>query len=483
MHLSCIGPNSSEFYKIYNNEQLSSAQLSGFGAVVGNVPVAAIGQADDTALVSHDISSLQLLLNLSLSYCERYQVKLSTNKTKLLCYTPNETDYTKYAKILSPININMERIPFVETAEHVGVMRATQGNLPHIHKKIVSHRKSLGAILSAGLARRHRANPLASIRAERIFATPVLFSGMAALILKKSETDILTSHVKQTLEGLLKLHKKTPAPFIYLISGTMPAEATLHIKQLTLFGMICRLPDNILNKIARETLLTCKDSDKSWFALIRTHCYTYGLPHPLSLLSRPPPKEEYKKLVKINVAQFWQNKLRVAVKDLKSLKFFKPEFMSVLHPHPMLTTAGTSYEINKMVVQLRMLSGRYRIGTLLRHFSEEISGVCELCKTESEDISHLLVPRCKALKDKRASLLEYSTSVLKDSPEAMILFNTHINSDETTMVQFLLDCSVIPAVIAAAQQDEQILKSLFKVTRLWCYTMHRARLQLLQRWH
>ena len=149
----------------------------------------------------------------------------------------------------------------------------------------------------------------------------------------------------------------------------------------------------------------------------------------------------------------------------------------------MLTTAGTSYEINKMVVQLHMLSGRFRIGTLLRHFSDEISGVCELCGSESEDIIHLLVPRCKALKDKRASLLEYSTSVLKDSPEAMILFNTHINSDETTMVQFLLDCSVIPAVIAAAQQDDEILKSLFKVTRSWCYKMHRARLQLLQRWH
>ena len=88
------GPNSSEFYKIYNNEQLSSAQLSAFGACIGNVPVAAIGQADDTALVSHDISSLQLLLNLSLSYCKRYQVKLSTNKTKLLCYSLDDSDYT-----------------------------------------------------------------------------------------------------------------------------------------------------------------------------------------------------------------------------------------------------------------------------------------------------------------------------------------------------------------------------------------------------
>ena len=112
----------------------------------------------------------------------------------------------------------MERIPFVDTAEHVGVTRAIQGNLPHIHKKIVSHRKALCAILSAGLARRHRANPLASLRAERIFGAPVLFSGMCALILQKSETDILESHVKQTVEGLLKLHKKTPAPFVYLIS-------------------------------------------------------------------------------------------------------------------------------------------------------------------------------------------------------------------------------------------------------------------------
>ena len=155
--------------------------------------------------------------------------------------------------------------------------------------------------------------------------------------------------------------------------------------------MICRLPDNILNKIARETLIICKESDKSWFAQIRSHCYLYGLPHPLSLLSQPLPKEQYKKLVKLNVAQYWQNKLRAEVKLLKSLKFFKPEFMSVLQPHPMLTTAGTSYEINKMVVQIRMLSGRYRIGTLLRHFSSAISGVCELCNSETKDVNHLLV--------------------------------------------------------------------------------------------
>ena len=59
----------------------------------------------------------------------------------------------------------------------------------------------------------------------------------------------------------------------------MPAEATLHLKQLTLFGMICRLPDNILNKIACEALLI--SDDKSLFGQIRPLCFKYALPHPL----------------------------------------------------------------------------------------------------------------------------------------------------------------------------------------------------------
>ena len=65
--------------------------------------------------------------------------------------------------------------------------------------------------------------------------------------------------------------------------------------------------------------------------------------------------------------------------------------MSVLRPHPILTTSGHAYDTNKMIVQLRMLSGRYRVGSLLRHFSAEHSGLCELCGREAEDIVHLVV--------------------------------------------------------------------------------------------
>ena len=43
------GPNSSEHYKVYNNEQLVTAQESGFGTLVAGCQVASVGQADDTS--------------------------------------------------------------------------------------------------------------------------------------------------------------------------------------------------------------------------------------------------------------------------------------------------------------------------------------------------------------------------------------------------------------------------------------------------
>ena len=60
------GPTSSDHYKIYNNEQLTTAQESGFGTVIAGIDVAGVGQADDTGFLSNDILQLQHLLNLSL---------------------------------------------------------------------------------------------------------------------------------------------------------------------------------------------------------------------------------------------------------------------------------------------------------------------------------------------------------------------------------------------------------------------------------
>ena len=126
-------------------------------------------------------------------------------------------------------------------------------------------------------------------------------------------------------------------------------------------------------------LATAKPSSFSWFIQIRDICLMYGLPHPLTLLQSPIPKPKFKKQSKQAVQDYWQQKLREEAAQLDSLSYFNPLYMSLSTPHPLwLTTTSNPYEINKAVVQARMLSGRYRSEGLCRFWSANPNGYCLL---------------------------------------------------------------------------------------------------------
>ena len=266
-------------------------QESDLGIHLGDVHVASIGQADDTVLVSANLHKLEFLLHLTLQYCKKYNVELSPSKTKLQLYCPPGCSGDElYLKAASSLSIAGTEIDFVPTTAHVGILRSVDGNSPHILKRFTSHNRALHSILSAGLARGHRGNPAASLRVEQLYGLPVLLSGTAALVLKKTEESHIDMHYKNKLQSLMKLHQKTPDPVVYFLSGSLPASARLHLKQLSLFSMISRLPNNILHRIASHILISGNDNCGSWFIHIRDLCLKYGLPHPISQLQNPLPK-------------------------------------------------------------------------------------------------------------------------------------------------------------------------------------------------
>ena len=92
----------------------------------------------------------------------------------------------------------------------------------------------------------------------------------------------------------------------------------------------------------------------------------------------------------------------------------------------MWSFATSSYKVNKCVTVSRMLSGRFRCGSLLRH----------------------MYP----------------------------IFNS---KDDKAIVQMLLDPSIVPEIIAATQNEAQVLELLLSVTTTWCYTLNRTRIKLL----
>ena len=486
------GPNSSDQYKIYNNEQFNTAQNSKFGVSLGNqedLTISSIGQADDSVILSSCFYQLGHLLHLTLLYCNKYKIEMTPEKTQLQVFSPpNFYQELQYFKSINYLDISGIPLSFTTKAEHVGIIRSTtSGNAPHVLQRIAAHKRALGAVLSAGLARRHRGNPAASLRTEKLYGLPVLLSGLGSLYLLENEKKTLEQHYKETLQNLQKLYSRTPDSVIYFLGGSLPFLAHLHMRQLSIFAMICRLPENILNKVAHYVLTCLPENSHSWFTQITKICYQYSLPTPLLLLTNPPSQDDFKHTVKQKVLDFWQSKLRMDAKKLEnsSLAFFKPAFMSLSRPHLLWTTChGNSYELNKATIQAKYLSGCFRTEKLLSHFSHTNSQFFQLYPlTETVgDIYHHLV-FCPVLQECRNNIFEYWEQIASDNNAASKILSEIQKATPEIFLQFLLDCSVLPHVISAAQIEGYILYDIFfKATRTYCYSVYRTRRKVLDQW-
>ena len=163
--------------------------------------------------------------------------------------------------------------------------------------------------------------------------------------------------------------------------------------------------------------------------------------------------------------------------------------MSLVSPHPLWTSAGSSpSKIAMATIQAQLLSGRYRSESLCRHWSNNRMGSCLLSHSHQdvlEDVPHILKD-CDALLDTRLKLHSYTREYCRDIPtylSNLILPLTNISSP--TFCQFLLDCSVLPEVIRATQEYDAatVYHHTFTVSRTWVYSLHKKRMMLLGRWN
>ena len=162
-------------------------------------------------------------------------------------------------------------------------------------------------VLHGGLARWHRANPVACLRVESLYATPVLLSGLASLVLSNKQENLLDHYYKVHIERLLKLHQATPAPVVFLLAGCLPFKAIHHLRMVTLFSQLCRLRDgdNVLARKASCFFSSAQTCSKSWFRKLRSLFLFYGLPHPSKWVTSPPTKSYMKRLVKPAVISYY----------------------------------------------------------------------------------------------------------------------------------------------------------------------------------
>ena len=272
---------------------------------------------------------------------------------------------------MNPITLNGHHIAFSSHAEHVGVLRDVDGNMAHIMARLSAHTRAVMAVLPSGMAKGHSGNPAASLRVERLYDCPLLLSGLSSLVLKNSELTVIHHHYKVILQRiikLIKLHQNSPECVVMFLSGSLPANAVVHLRMLGLLSMIALLgPNNILHKRGIQVLVS-DTPGKSWFTQNRSICQEYGLQDPLITLQSPSCKDSWKSLTKSKVIDVLERNLHGQVEYLPPLKYFHPAFMSLSAPHPMWSSARSPFEVRKAVVVARMMSGRYRTDHLTRHW-------------------------------------------------------------------------------------------------------------------
>ena len=93
-------------------------------------------------------------------------------------------------------------------------------------------------------------------------------------------------------------------------------------------------------------------------------------------------------------------------------------------------------------------------------------------------LEHILL-FCPALEVARNRMIK----MCKEKAEESLLIKDIVNSaltDSEMLMQFLLDCTVMPAVIALKQNNgNHHVDELLYLSRNWCYTIHRDRMTQL----
>lgn len=68
-------------------------------------------------------------------------------------------------------------------------------------------------------------------------------------------------------------------PAVYILSGAMTVEGVIHNRPLVVFGSLCRLgEDSVEKRLARRQLAVMSFENSRWFVAIRKLFIEYGLP-------------------------------------------------------------------------------------------------------------------------------------------------------------------------------------------------------------
>jgi hypothetical protein len=428
---------------------------------LGSIDVGALMCADDLALISNSRVGMQLLVNETAVDASQERLKFSETKTVMLDlkHGKKQPNYSRQ------ITLYDSSIKEVEEGKHLGIIRSNDGkNTKTVDSRIQLARRTAYALMGAGLHGLHGLSPQVSLKILNTYVLPRLTFGLETLVLSKTDsTKLERIHVKY-LKALQGLPDSTATNAVYLLSGTLPLEAQLHIATLTFVAGMCRRESSLERDILLRQVAMKDSNSHSWVVHIQRLLIHYRLPTIPSLLDSPPQKLAWSNRVRAAVTNTWEATIKDEAIQMKTLSYLTLENCIPGSVHPVWQLGNSSgQEVAKATVKARLLVQRYPLHTS-RTSGQQYGKPCPLCHSINETTEHFLL-QCTALDSVRQPTLHDITAAISPYCEYPISNNTLMRS--------ILDPE--PGAINKLAFDP----SFQKLTRHLCYRLHRRRCQLL----
>ena len=237
-----------------------------------------------------------------------------------------------------------------------------------------------------------------------------------------------------------------------------------------------RLKGSIENDIALRQIVMKDVKDKSWFMFVREILHMYNLPSTFQLLTNPPSKNEWKRVMNTAVNKAVEEGWQQDVKSKSSLKYVNVDSLKVGRTHHIWSTVLNSiYDSRRAQLKSKLLTGTYILQGNRAVFNQfQVNPTCRLCKADPETRQHF-ISKCSFLNNERAA---YPEKLLKNPVFQSAYIDRSLIKDPEFLTQLTLDAS---AVLDKEQFDKITWGLLELLTREYIHRIHHKRLAELKR--
>ncbi|XP_064646251.1 uncharacterized protein LOC135499433 [Lineus longissimus] len=304
-------------YKLYANDLASSLTKAGLGLHIGPTYIGSPGCADDLLLLTSSPMELQAMMSVSNDHSNTNLYELHPVKSVVCPHHQSQASSSKAQEW----HLGGKPATIAGDFVHLGLNWQKGKTSPDISPRITLARRTAYALMGVGFHSYNGLDPSASMKIYNTFVIPRLLHGLDATILSAAQVSQLDLFHRKALRLIQSLPESTAKSAIYLLLGTIPIEATIHARQLSLFGAITRLDrNNPLWQVAQRQLSLKSDTSKSWFNKICKTAEKYGI-NIHQALQHPWKKCHWKDNTIMLIKDSWTNALVSEAQARKTLQW------------------------------------------------------------------------------------------------------------------------------------------------------------------